>query len=221
LGYCTPADVYSYGLPRGALRNPGRPATANAAAGALALDVHGFALNDSVTLRPEAGGQLPAPLVEGVNYFAIPIDESHFQLAATADGSAIALTTDGSRIVVIAPLNFQAAIDRGASLIDDQLPAHVVPLVAPYPLIIVVTNAEIAGGQLLAMSGSESVSLGDIIDAAMTRIKRWGTGVPLRGANTAQQRPAGVAVSSIGGVPPVPHSGPPCDPNGWRRWGGL
>lgn len=219
--YCVEADVYSYGLPRGALRNPGRPAdAARAIDDAIALDVHGFALNDQISFRPEAGGRLPMPLVQGVTYFAIPLSEGAFSVAATEDGAAIDLTTDGARIVVIAPLNFTAAIAFGAEIINDQLPAHCVPLVAPYPPIIVMTNAVLAGGKL--MNGSASQSLLQIVDEANQRVARWAKGQPLRGTNTAKQVPAQVPQSSDGPPsPPLQMTIGACDPVGWNRFGGL
>lgn len=216
--YCTKADCYLYTPAlRSALRNPGRPAdSASASDDTITLDVHGFVLNDKITLRPEAGGSLPRPLVQSTIYFALPVDEARFQLADAADGSAIDLTTDGARIVIITPINFDAAISWASAIIDDQIPAHAVPLVAPYPLIVVMTCAELAGGKLLG--GSESQSLSAIIDFAIKRLARWATGIPLRGANTATQQATQISVSNDA---PSPRSLPCTDREGWGRFGGL
>lgn len=221
MSYCTQADVYSYGLPRGALRNPGRPAdAASAADDTVTLDVHGFALNDQISFRPEAGGRLPMPLAPGVTYFAIPVSESAFSVAAIVDGPAIDLTTDGVRIVVIAPLNFTAAIAFGAEIINDRLPAHCVPLIAPYPPIIMMTNAVLAGGKL--MNGSASQSLMQLVDEAEKRVERWGKGQPLRGTNTEKQTRANVALAGDGtSSPSLNTSLPVFDRVGWNRFGGL
>lgn len=210
-GYCDPADVYSYGLPRGAVSNPGRLASsALAADGWIALDVHGFADGETVTLRADAGGYLPTPLSEGVEYFAAEVTDSTFKVAATSGGAAIAWTADGSRVIVIAAVPMVAAIAWASRLIDDMLPAHVVPLEAPYPEIVRMTSAELAAGKLAARSGATSVALASIVDAAHKRLERWGKGVPIRGENTPTR--AGLAATAV-----VPY----LDRQGWQRFGGL
>ena len=112
MGYCTVADLYANGLPRGALANPGRVCRdgANVAANTIPLDQHGLSLNTALTLRAEGNGALPAPLVAGVTYYAIPAGEGSFALAAAADGAAIDLTTPGARIVVAVPVDYASAI---------------------------------------------------------------------------------------------------------------
>ncbi len=219
MGYCVRGDLYKYGLPRGALRNPGRPAdSASAADDTFTIDVHGFELNDVVSFRAESAGRLPQPIIAGVNYYVIPVTESKFQVAAVADGPAIDLITDGSRIVAIVPLDIDSAIEWAAGIIDDNLPAEAVPLKAPYPPIIVMTNAELAIGKLL--NGSSSKSLSDMVDVAGKRVARWEKGVALRGTNTQNQTSTQVAVS--GPVNPADRPcRPPRDDGGWNRFGGL
>lgn len=210
-GYCTTADLFANGLARGALANPGRlSSSVNATLNTIQLDQHGLALNDAFTLRAEGVGSLPAPLVAGVTYYAIPVNDASFSVAATVGGSAIDLTTPGARIVVCVPINYAAAIAQGAALIDDMLPAHLVPLVAPYPPIIVLTNAELAIARLMQGTGSASKSLGDMLTEARKRLADWSRGRPLRGENVPPA--ANVAVSAT-----VPYS----DARGWSRFGGL
>jgi hypothetical protein len=211
--YCTPADLYQYGLQRGALANPGRLAAgASSATNAITLDQHGLALNDAITLRAEAGGSLPAPLVAGVTYYAVPINDATFSVAAALDGAAIDLTSYGSRIVVGTQLPIAAAIRFGAALIDDMLPAHVLPLVEPYPPIVVMTNAELAIGKLTTSTGNGSKSIGEMVDVARKRLERWAAGVPLRGENTPA--PANLAATAVA-------TAPGRDSRGWGRWGAL
>lgn len=199
-------------MPRGSLSNPGKlAASASAATNTIALDQHGFALNDPLTVRAEGGGSLPAPLVAGVTYYAIPVNESSFSVAAAASGAVIDFTTAGARIVVVAPVPVQAAIDFGAELINDSIP-HLLPLVAPYPPIIVMTNAELAIGKLMASTGSGSKSLGEMVDLARKRLERWATGVSVRGANA--QPSANLAATT-------PATAAASDCRGWRRWGAL
>lgn len=214
--YCTTADLYANGLPRGALANPGRlvanGAGANVTTNAIPLDQHGLSLNDPLTVRAETanGGSLPAPLAANVTYYAIPLNDGAFSVAAAPNGSAIDLTTPGARILVITPIPYAAAITFGTVLIDDMLPAHLVPLVAPYPPIVVITCAELAIGKLMQGTGSGSKSIGEMVDAARKRLADWARGRPLRGENVPP--PANVGVSA---------TTPYVDARGWSRFGGL
>ena len=211
MNYCAVSDLFANGLPRGALSNPGRLASAaNATTNTIALDQHGLALNDQITVRAEGGGSLPAPLAPGVTYYAIPVNDGSFSLAATPSGAVIDLTTAGARIVVVVPIPYNAAIAFGAALIDDMLPAHIVPLIAPFSPIIVMTNAELAIGKLMQGTGSGSKSMGEMVDMARKRLERWAAGIPLRGTNVPP--PANLAASAS-----VPYR----DPRGWSKFGGL
>ncbi len=212
--YCEPADLYSYGLPRGSLANPGKLAKSASADGDfLELNNHGFSLNDLVSFRAESGGSLPQPLEPLTTYYAIPLTDASFSVAAAEDGDAIDLVTDGSRILVIPKLPIAKAISWGAATIDDMLPAHAVPLTAPFPSIIVITNAELAAGKLGYFTGSSSASLTGLMDLAMKRLARWAQGVPIRGENAPSDDDAtNVATSAT-----VPYS----DPRGWNRFGGI
>lgn len=211
-GYCEPSDLYDFGLPRGAVPNPGRLLDAvDVALDWMALDVHGFALDDPVMFRAEAGGALPGGLSQGVSYFAIPIDESHFQVSATAGGAPIDLTSSGVTVLAISPLPIAAAIEWGARTIDDMLPAHAVPLVAPYPPIIVATNAELAAGKLATRGGYVSKALSDIIAGAQKKLDRWAKNVEIRGENA----PIPVQGAAVATAIPAQVD----DSRGWFRWG--
>lgn len=211
--YCLPQDLHSYGLPRGALPNPGRTiASVSAGANTLTLGEHGFATDDPVTFRPQAGGTLPAPLAEGTTYYAIAVDDARFSVASSEGGAAIDLTSAGTRVLVISRLPLEAAIRWASAIIDQSLPAHAVPLTAPYPEIVKATAAELAIGKLAGYTGAGSKSLADMIAAAQKRIERWAKGVPLRGENTDTQPRTNTAVAAT-----VPYS----DPRGWNRYGGI
>lgn len=210
--YCTESDIFAYALPRGSLTNPARLATsALASSNAVSLDVHGFVLNDALTFRAEQGGSLPAPLVAGVTYYADPLNDSAFLVLAAPGGSPIDLTTDGDSVLVITPLPFDRACSWASRLLDDMLPAHVVPLVAPYPEIIVMTAAELAGWKMAGRGGTRAAALSDIVDAAQKRITRWAAGVPVRGVNSPVPR-ANLSVSAAGST---------SEAAAWRRFGGI
>lgn len=210
MGYCTPSDMYGYGLPRGAIPNPGRlAASVSTSANTIELGDHGFSDDDPVELRAESGGSLPAPLVAGTTYYAIEVSSALFQLSEDPGGPAIDLTSAGSRIVVIAPLPVAKAIAFATGVIDDAVPAHLVPIDNPPP-IIVATCAELAAAKLGYFSGGVSKSLADMLVAAQKRIDRWAKGAEVRG--TGGQKTAAEAASAT-----VPF----CDPTGWNKFGGL
>lgn len=211
MDYCVQADLYSFGLPRGAMPNPARlAASVSVSLNAINLDQHGFALNDPITLRAEGGGSLPAPLLEATKYYVIPITDSAFSVAAAADGAAIDLTTTGARVLVIAQSPIAAAIRWASRVIDQSLPAHLVPLTAPIHELVVMTCAELAAAKALGLSGGASKSLADMTAATAARIEKWARGQPLRGDN--RPPPANVATSAS-----VPYR----DSRGWNKFGGI
>lgn len=228
--YAAPADLFTYGMPRGAVPNPGRLlAAVSVSADTLTLDVHGLADDDAFSVRATAGGALPAPLAEETTYYAHPLDEARFQARAIAGGPAIDITTagDAERVLVIVPLNPLGWIQWASRVIDDMLPAHVVPLVrvddaglredqagydpttGKFPEIIVMTCAELAIGKGLGFGGTASKTLSAAVDFAQKRIARWAAGVPVR---TKGQTPANLSAAAS-----VPYR----DPRGWNRFGGT
>lgn len=212
--YCTAADLYGYGLPRGSLPNPGRLVTAADASGnLLELDSHGFALDDELGVRIEdgvAGSALPGGLAAGTKYYAIPVSESTFRVAAAPGGAAIDLTSAGSNFFVRAPLPIANAIRAGASRINDILPAHVVPLTEPYPESVVRMNALLAVEYLLHYTGGGNPGLADMIADQKADMLRWAKGVPIRGDVVPPAANLAVSARGLG------------DPRGWTPdHGGL
>jgi len=209
--YCDPADLHDFGLPRGAIPNPGRLAgSVSAASNTIELDGHGFALGDAVAFRAESGGTLSSPLAAGVTYYAIPVTDDAFSVSTTLGGAALDILTNGLGVIVIAPLPILQSIEWASRLIDDMLPAHVVPLVAPYPPLVRMTCAELAAGKLVGSSGATSKSLTEMVDYARTRLTRWAKGVPIRGENA----PKAANLSTAAALPYL-------DSRGWNRFGGT
>lgn len=213
--YCAPADLYAFGIPRGATPNPGRT-LASVVDDVCTLDVHGFVTGDEILFRPAGDGVMPAGLSAGVTYYAQAETEHTFRVRASAVGAAIAFDDAADPLMVIAPLNRDAAIAWASRAIDDMAAGQGVPFddVALYPAgvpeIIKITAAELAAGKLLAISGSASRSLADTVDAALKRVERWAKGLPVRG--TPVESRANLAV--VATVPVY-------DARGWRKWGGL
>lgn len=217
MAYCSHSDLYAFGVPRGATPNPGR-VLASAVSSTCTLDVHGFETGDAILFRPAGDGELPAELSEGVTYYAQAETEHAFKVRATPSGAALTFTDAEDPVLVIAPLNRDAAIEYADRLIDDMVPGQATPFddtsVYPsgVPAIVRMTSAELAGAKLLAMSGSASRSLAEVIDAAQKRLTRWAQGLPVRGTP---------ATSRTASAQPAPATAPVSDSRGWRRFGGL
>ena len=183
VAYATRRDVYTYGLPRGALGNPGRlVASSIAATDSIELIEHGFDTDDAVTFRATDGGVLSSPLVAGTVYYAIPLTDSTFQVSATPSGSAIDLTTDGVSMVVSIDLPFDQLLEYYSRFVDGFLPAHAVPLTAPYPVTVVAIVATLVAKKAQILSGLISESMRDTELSAKAQLERWATGIPARDA---------------------------------------
>lgn len=71
-------------------------ASVNTGTDTITSQAHGLTANQPVSVSLRSPGSLPAPLVQGVRYFAVGVTTDTFQLALTSGGSAIDLTTQGS-----------------------------------------------------------------------------------------------------------------------------
>lgn len=209
--YCDESDLAAFGLPRGSFPNPARQvARVDLASDSMTLDEHGFSADAPVVFRPDigSGSSLPAPIVEGSTYYAIPVSDSAFKVAATIGGSALDLTTEGATFLVVGKLDKAAAIRAASAVVDDMLPAHVVPLVEPYPEIIRLTAAELATARLMGSTGLTSQSYTEVLKEARIRVQRWAKGIPVRGENA----PARSGLSAAAGRR---------DSRGWSTYGGI
>lgn len=206
--YCTVSDLSSYGLQPGALSNPARHVySVTAGTDVITADNHGLSDGDEVTFRVDAvGGSLPSPLVAGDTYYVIRVTDSRFSVSSTPGGSAIDLTTAGENVLVASPINYIAAIEFGSEVINNSLPAHIVPIdESAIPTIVRMTCAELAIGKLMSKYGSAPATLSAAVDAAQKRIERWAKGVPVRGVNS----PPRAQLSRAATAPYV-------DAKGWR-----
>lgn len=193
--YATRADVYKFGLPKGTLGSVARlVASSRAGTDTLELEDHGFETDDQVLVRATANGTLSSPLVEGTTYYVIRLTSSTFKLAATAGGAAINLTTDGVSMLVTTSLPFDDVLEFYSRFVDAFLPAHMVPLAAPYPIVVVATVAELASKKLQHLSGASSELVKEAELGAKAQLERWAKGIPLRDARATAS--ANLAVTS-------------------------
>jgi hypothetical protein len=194
--YVTQADVYTYGLPRGSLGNPGRLVESILSSTSSAiLSEHGLVNGDAITLRTPtgSGGVLPAPLVAGTVYYVLYQTDSSFQVSATPNGAPITLTTDGVAVIVTKDLPFAQLGEFYSRFADGFLPAHVVPLQAPYPITVVGIVAQLVARRIQLLSGTTSESMDALEASAAKQLKRWADGLPVRDAATPPNKPANLS----------------------------
>jgi len=209
--YATRADVYKHGLPRGGLGSArGRiVAASTAATDVLELDEHGLDDGVALVLRAQEGGTVSAPLVDGGTVYAIRLTDSTFKVAASkADalaGIPINLTTDGASMIAIVPIDWDAVLERYSRWFDGCLPAHAVPLPAPYPIEVTAIVAEVSGAKIQWLSGVTSISMREVELSAKAQAERFAAGLPMRDVNVTTATNLAVT-SSLGTV---------SDPRGW------
>lgn len=190
------------------LTNEGRiVGSAVASTDTIELNEHGFETDDPILLRAADGGTLSAPLVAGTTYYVKKLTDATFQVAATAGGAAIDLSTDGASMIVTAPLPVDRLLRLYSRWVDDLLPAHAVPLEpdtdGSFPDVIVGVVARLTGKALLNMDGKSSEIVNQAETAAMAMIDRWSKAVPVRDpritASTNKAVVASAATSSESG----------------------
>jgi hypothetical protein len=146
---------------------------------------HGLALDQVVELVEDPGGTLPSPLAKATAYYAIPVasSESLLQLAASAGGAAIDLTTAGTGtfgLFVPIASTISASLEYVSRKIDRYLIAHEVQLTAPYPVEIVGICAKLAARELLSRLGRSSDAVSEAAELAARELPHFARGVSLR-----------------------------------------
>ncbi len=207
MSYCTAADVVPF-LPSGGLPNAARVVIGHNTGDYLESEGHGLVDDTEVRFRAEVGGSLPTGIAASTTYYAIVVSPARFQVAATEGGSAIDITTDGEDFVFTSPLPFASWIEWAERQVDSFLPAHVVPVVAPIPAMVVTACAELAAALGLAKTGGATIPLGETIDTIGVRLTRWAKSLPLRGTAVSTQSPVNLAITS---------SSTRTDSRGWVR----
>jgi hypothetical protein len=174
----------------------------------MTLNGHGFELNAVLLFRAESGGSLPTPLVDGTSYYAIPLTDSTFSVSATEDGTAINLTSAGSNIIVVSQLPYDTWIEEASNWVECNLPAHVVPLSAPYPAVVVGVTADLAAARALAYVGHSNADLSLREERAQRRLAQWVKGIPVRGGIVPASANLSIVATST-----------TTDPRGWGTGG--
>lgn len=207
--YCTLPDVVPF-LPAGGLPNPARAATASASGDYVECDGHQLADGDTVTFRAYDGGSLPGGLSEGTTYYVTVTSTSRFQVSTSSGGAVVNLTSAGVDFVFVAELPWAKWIDEAARDCDGIVAAycgsHVVPVIEPYPRVLVLANAELAAARGLKSTGGAAIDYSAALEAVQKRLAPWAKSLPLRGEARSNTYPANLAITASAGA---------VDPRGW------
>jgi hypothetical protein len=177
-------------------------ASADAVTNALVCEGHNLPADEAVQLWTGGAGALPAGLAAGVVYYVRPVagSTSLFQLALTAGGAAIDITTAGT-----APFGFiqqinatiLRALDYRSRWIDRNLTGHLVPASAPYPTELVTLCCRLAAWDVALElgKGKKDDPLSLRFDQCMADVAQMKKGQPLR--DGAARAPANAAISAV------------------------
>lgn len=181
--YCSRSDVTAR-MPLGSITSAGGlTASASATSNAITYDGHGLETDDPITVRAPEGGTLPSPLVAGTTYYARRVSNAAFELAATAGGAAIDLTTAGTELVISREPDFDYWIEFYSRWADTSLPGHLVPLEAPiHPLVIGIV-ADLVAKRMFNVGGWASATQTEAEVGSKQMLDRFAAGLVLRGAS--------------------------------------
>jgi len=194
--YCTESDVRNSAI-QGLFTNQSRQIGVPVS-GRFELDGHGYVEGQAVKLRSDSA--LPSPLVEGVDYYVKAPDEFSFSVSATVGGAAITPATAGEAMVY-STLPFSDWIEWASAIIDAFLPAHVLPLTAPYHELIVSVTAQLAAAKGLQFVGGAQQDILALQKSSQQVLDKWAKNQPIRGQYAPRSSLLAV-VSSVAAVDP-------------------
>ncbi len=208
VAYATSSDVYGIGVPPGALSFPARLVEAADATGnTLELNGHALATDTAIQFTADDDGLLPAPLALATVYYARPVagSDSLLQVAATAGGAAINLTTAGTapfRLVRSVAASIASECDSHSRWVDSLLTGHVVPLTAPYPAWVVAVVAKRAARSLIRMLGlgglQHVIDEADSVERDVLRMARSGLSLRDSAATASANLTTGASPTTTG-----------------------
>ena len=205
--YCSRADV-NRRLPPGTLVSPaGMVASSLASTDVLTYDGHGLETDTEVTVRAADAGTLPGGLSEGTVYYAIRLTNSTFKLAASAGGSAINLTSNGTSVVVVREPPYDKIIEEVSDWANAFFPAHVIPLTEPIPPRVRAAVADVVVDRLLKASHQDSAVAKAAAVEAEKILERFASGIPMR--SDVARASTNLAITSTAA------SSTSSDPRGW------
>lgn len=170
---------------------------------------HGFETDDPVYVRAIEGGALPAPLAPLTTYYVRRLNNDSFELAATAGGVAIDLTTDSFEMVVAREPDFDMWIEFYSRWADSSLQASTqVPLgrenTNPIDAQVRGLVADLVAERMFNVSGQPSTEAMKALEiATVAQLARFAAGLPRSGGLT---KSSNLTVTVAAGT---------LDPRGW------
>lgn len=198
--YCTDQDAADWLGPNNA-DDPYRELTGvDADADALVLGSHGLHTGDTFELEARAG-TIAGGLAEGVEYYAIVLNRSRWQAAATlADAQAgipIDITDEGENMGAILHIPWPRFIASESAVIDDMFIANALPLpdASDVPPLVLRYTSLLVAGRAAMFTGQTSADLVAHTETALRQLESYYLkGKPIRNApppatNTAVRTP--------------------------------
>ncbi len=209
--YCTRANVYAW-IPAAAfVRAPKTIEAVDAAADMLTLRGHGLVADRPVRFAIDgapapvlgvAAAALPGGLSASSVVYAQPLSEDLFQIAATAGGAAIDITSAGSGrfgLIVGHEPDLDEQILNASAWIDVHIPAAKTPVPAVngvYPRILEQLAARFAARWMLTGFGLQNANYKDSAaavekmgDVDQATLNGWKNGAPVPWLTTVDATP--------------------------------
>jgi hypothetical protein len=182
--YATDRDLFMCGIPSAALAHSPRQAkTVDATTNRLLVRAHGLSNDDQVLV--ESTGTMPGGLSATTVYFARVVSFDLLELATTAGGAAVDISSAGTGVVSVVPQTTSEQIalilEQVSREVDNVLRANAGPLVK-WPSLVTSVVARIAAHRLAAVKYKET-PIGEALrfeaEAAQKTLDGWRKGAPL------------------------------------------
>lgn len=191
MAYCTPDEVFALGLPAAAFvtrARPVQPSDVNGANGRIRIKGHGLSNSDVVTIEVTAGGALPTGVSAFTPYTPAVVS---FDLFTLVGFSSFASVGSGWGVAVDPLRRITLLAEDVAAQIDEVLTAHGVPLVAPYPPVVVGVAARMTARAAVNSLQVENAAYRVAIDRLFAQeefdrlmLANWLKGKPVQPAPT-------------------------------------
>jgi len=214
--YCTTQDALSW-LSAGSVTDQQHLlASVVIATDTLVLNGHNLVTGDPFEIRLQVGDDLPTPLAEATEYYAIVLTPTTFQAALSEvdalAGTEINITATGTSVAAILRIPWTRIIERVSGELDELMIGSAMPLdpamsIDDVPSIVRNYASLMAISRAALFTGQADDSLDAEIERAQKRLDVYASGKPIRAdAPTATNH----AVSGTG-----------ADPRGWTVTGGT
>jgi hypothetical protein len=208
VAYCTLDNVFLLGLSAGAFVTRPRPFDAiDAASGTIRMKAHGLSALDLVTFEVTSGGALPTAVSAFTPYAPVIVSFDLIKITGFASyvsgGSGWGLAIDPTR-------RLQAHILEVSAEIDEHLTADAVPLVEPFPQVVIGLAARMAARAAVNSLQIENAQYRVAVDRLIAReamdremLAAWKSGKPINPRPVDQTDVADNSAVAVAPRPPT------------------